>query len=169
MAQDGEATLWCNVTGKPPPRVTWEWGGQPVRAEAGLLLRNQGQSLHVGRAQAAHSGRYTCVAENVAGRAERRFALSVLGEDPQRAGGGRDAGPAGENKARSSCRYSPWFSQESGLLLGEALNPTLKIKQPSFPPSLSPLLAVPLLCSSHWGNKQSLSRVTHVWWGEPRA
>ncbi|XP_029776920.1 hemicentin-2, partial [Suricata suricatta] len=70
VVQDGEVTLWCNVTGKPPPRVTWERGGQ--------LLRDQGQRLHVERAQAAHSGRYRCVAENVAGSAERRFSLSVL-------------------------------------------------------------------------------------------
>ncbi|XP_053523819.1 hemicentin-2 [Artibeus jamaicensis] len=78
VVQDGEATLECNVTGKPLPRVTWEQDGQPVGAELGLRLQNQGQRLHVERAQAAHTGRYSCVAENVAGRAERRFALSVL-------------------------------------------------------------------------------------------
>ena len=117
MVQDGEATLWCNVTGKPPPRVTWEWGGQPVRAEAGLLLRNQGQSLHVGWAQAAHSGRYTCVAENVAGRAERRFALSVLGEDPQRVEGGRDAGPAGEHTLQRPGQVTQHFQGDCRPIL----------------------------------------------------
>ncbi|KAM5259263.1 hemicentin-2 isoform 1-T1 [Hipposideros larvatus] len=78
VVQDGEAALECNVTGKPPPRVTWERDGQPVGAEPGLRLQNQNQSLYVEQAQAAHAGRYSCVAENVAGRAERRFALSVL-------------------------------------------------------------------------------------------
>nr|KAF6314649.1 hemicentin 2 [Myotis myotis] len=78
VVQDAEATLECNVTGKPPPRVTWQRDGQPVGAAPGLRLQNQGQSLHVERAQAAHAGRYSCLAENVAGRAERRFALSVL-------------------------------------------------------------------------------------------
>ncbi|XP_008585904.1 PREDICTED: hemicentin-2-like, partial [Galeopterus variegatus] len=78
VVQDGEATLECNATGKPRPTVTWERNGHPVGAEPGLRLQNQGQSLRVERAQAAHAGHYTCVAENVAGRAERRFAVSVL-------------------------------------------------------------------------------------------
>ncbi|XP_035878268.1 hemicentin-2 [Phyllostomus discolor] len=78
VVRDGEAALECNATGTPPPRVTWERDGQPVEAEPGLWLQNQGQSLRVERAQAAHAGHYSCVAENVAGRAERRFVLSVL-------------------------------------------------------------------------------------------
>lgn len=98
MVQDEEATLECNVTGKPPPRVTWERDGQPVGAAPGLRLQNQGRSLQVERAQAAHAGRYSCVAENVAGRAERRFALSVLGEDWGPAG--REAGRGPDERAR---------------------------------------------------------------------
>uniref|UniRef100_A0A2K5CWV0 Hemicentin 2 n=1 Tax=Aotus nancymaae TaxID=37293 RepID=A0A2K5CWV0_AOTNA len=78
VVQDGVAILECNATGKPPPTVTWQRDGQPVGAELGLQLQNHGQSLRVERARAAHAGRYSCVAENVAGRAERRFELSVL-------------------------------------------------------------------------------------------
>lgn len=123
MVQDEEATLECNVTGKPSPRVTWERDGQPVGAEPGLRLQNQGQSLHVERAQAAHAGRYSCVAENVAGRAERRFALSVLGEDRGPAGGGREGGPDWRRQGQFNLRAQPSvcargsrsFSQEAGL------------------------------------------------------
>ncbi|XP_037653920.1 hemicentin-2 [Choloepus didactylus] len=78
VIQDGEATLECNTTGKPPPTVTWERDNQLVGDEPGLRLQNGGQSLHVERAQAAHAGRYSCVAENAAGRAKRGFELSVL-------------------------------------------------------------------------------------------
>ncbi|ELV11784.1 Hemicentin-2 [Tupaia chinensis] len=78
VVQDGEATLECKVTGKPPPAVTWERDGQPLGAEPGLRLQKQGQQLHVELAQLAHAGRYGCVAENAAGRAERRFSLSLL-------------------------------------------------------------------------------------------
>uniref|UniRef100_A0A8C6W1G7 Hemicentin 2 n=1 Tax=Nannospalax galili TaxID=1026970 RepID=A0A8C6W1G7_NANGA len=74
----GETALECNATGKPLPVVTWEKDGQPVGTEPGLRLQDQGRSLHVEQAQASHAGHYSCVAENVAGRAERRFALSVL-------------------------------------------------------------------------------------------
>lgn len=81
VIQDGNTTLDCNTTGKPLPVVTWERDGQPVQMEPGLRLQNQNHSLHVERAQASHAGSYSCVAENIAGRAERRFALSVLGED----------------------------------------------------------------------------------------
>nr|XP_012807460.2 hemicentin-2 [Jaculus jaculus] len=77
VVQGGEATLECNATGKPLPVVTWERDSQPLGTEPGLRLQNQGHSLHVEPARAAHSGHYSCVAENVAGRAERRFALSV--------------------------------------------------------------------------------------------
>lgn len=114
VVQDGEATLQCHATGKPPPKVTWERDGRPLTAAPGLRLQNHGQKLRVEGAQAAHSGRYSCVAENVAGRAERRFTLSVLGEDRLRAGGGRGVGPTGEGKASPAYRHSRLFSQESG-------------------------------------------------------
>ncbi|XP_046530474.1 hemicentin-2 isoform X1 [Equus quagga] len=78
VIQDSEATLECNATGKPPPRVTWQRDERLVRPEPGLRLQNRGQRLLVERARATHAGRYSCVAKNMAGRAERQFTLSVL-------------------------------------------------------------------------------------------
>lgn len=132
MVQDGEATLECNVTGKPPPRVTWEWAGRPVDTEPGLRLQHQNRSLRVERARAGHAGHYSCVAQNVAGRAERRFALAVLGE------GLRPAcrGPAGGFDLQCSC------CQESGRASSGPKRP------PTLPLSLCP---PPPLCSRPWG------------------
>lgn len=130
VVQDGEATLQCHATGKPPPKVTWERDGQPLTAEPGLRLQNHGQKLRVEGAQAAHSGRYSCVAENVAGRAERRFTLSVLGEDQLRTGG--DGGRAnqrgqGQPNLQAQPLVLPGVRPLMGPLLGEALN-TLRIR-----------------------------------------
>lgn len=108
VVQDREATLECNVTGKPPPRVTWERDGQPVGAEPGLRLQNQNQSLYVEQAQTAHAGRYSCVAKNVAGKAERRFALSVLGEDRRPAGGEQGGGPDWRRQGQFNLQAQPW-------------------------------------------------------------
>jgi hypothetical protein len=94
VIQDGNTTLACNATGKPLPVVTWQRDGQPVSVEPGLRLQNQNHSLHVERAQASHAGGYSCVAENTAGRAERRFALSVLGEDQWPVGRTERLGPS---------------------------------------------------------------------------
>lgn len=170
VVQDEEATLECNATGKPPPRVTWERDGEPVGAEPGLRLQSQGQRLHVERARAVHAGRYSCMAENVAGRAERRFSLSVLGEDLRPAGGGQEGDQTGEGKAASVPKLCSWGYPLVlpgvgplwvGLLLEEAASTAFKIrigsKWPSFPSLLSPVFAVPLLCSGH-----SLSCMTRM-------
>uniref|UniRef100_A0A5F8HEY5 Hemicentin-2 n=1 Tax=Monodelphis domestica TaxID=13616 RepID=A0A5F8HEY5_MONDO len=78
VIHSGEVTLECEATGKPPPVVTWEKDGQLVTRDQGLLLQHRGRALQVEQARAAHAGRYTCIAENEAGRAEQRFDLSVL-------------------------------------------------------------------------------------------
>lgn len=71
--------LECEATGTPPPTVTWVKDGQPVVNGEGLLLQDRGWTLHIQEAQISHAGRYTCLAENAVGQAEREFDLAVYG------------------------------------------------------------------------------------------
>ncbi|XP_008940595.1 PREDICTED: hemicentin-2-like, partial [Merops nubicus] len=73
----GETVLECEATGSPPPRVTWVKDGQPVAAGDGLLLRERGRRLHIPRAEVTHTGRYTCLVENVVGQEQKDFDVVV--------------------------------------------------------------------------------------------
>ncbi|KAJ0065491.1 hypothetical protein NL108_012446 [Boleophthalmus pectinirostris] len=69
--------LNCQVDGSPAPNITWYKDGQPIRAEATHRILSNGRILQVLSAQVADTGRYVCVAENVAGSAEKSFNLNV--------------------------------------------------------------------------------------------
>ncbi|XP_025060802.1 hemicentin-2 [Alligator sinensis] len=77
VVRGGEKMLECEATGTPPPTVTWVKDGQPVVNGEGLLLQDRGWTLHIQEAQVSHAGRYTCLAENAMGQAEREFDLAV--------------------------------------------------------------------------------------------
>ncbi|NWV63835.1 SMP protein, partial [Malurus elegans] len=65
--------LGCWAEGRPPPLLTWFRGAQVLREEPGVAeLR-----LHLAQVSPAHSGSYTCVAENRHGRHNRSLELQV--------------------------------------------------------------------------------------------
>ncbi|XP_055516059.1 hemicentin-1-like [Leucoraja erinacea] len=72
------ATLKCDAHGVPQPTLTWVKDSRPLVTTQDIWVENEGQLLHVQSAQEQHAGRYTCLAVNAAGRAQRTFALSVL-------------------------------------------------------------------------------------------
>ncbi|XP_029816435.1 hemicentin-2 [Manacus vitellinus] len=84
--QDGEVTehrqavldqptaLYCDTSAIPPPQLTWYKDGEPLSPGPGVLMLLGGR---VAAVEVGDTGRYTCVAENPAGSAEKHFALTV--------------------------------------------------------------------------------------------
>lgn len=84
-------TLHCPVEGTPYPNVTWLKNGEVFRGEneavsgeneagAGRVwLRMAGRQLQLSVVQQSDAANYSCVAVNVAGKAEQHYYLRVLG------------------------------------------------------------------------------------------
>ncbi|XP_033885551.3 hemicentin-1-like isoform X1 [Acipenser ruthenus] len=83
------AMLECLVDGNPTPKISWLKDGQPLTESKTHKLLSNGRTLQVGNAQVTDTGRYVCVAENVAGSAEKYFNLNVhvpptvMGRNPE--------------------------------------------------------------------------------------
>ncbi|XP_067846589.1 hemicentin-1 isoform X2 [Heptranchias perlo] len=71
------AMLDCMVSGTPTPKISWLKDGQRLRADDTHKLHSNGRTLQVLNAQVSDTGRYVCVAENVAGNTEKYFNLNV--------------------------------------------------------------------------------------------
>ncbi|XP_069039515.1 hemicentin-1 isoform X2 [Lepisosteus oculatus] len=70
-------SLGCDAFGVPQPTISWTKDGRPVSELAGVWLQNEGRSLRILRAQAAHSGLFSCAAANAAGEARRDVHVAV--------------------------------------------------------------------------------------------
>ncbi|XP_073439014.1 hemicentin-1 [Dendrobates tinctorius] len=68
-------TLECEVKAFPRATVTWYKDGQPLGPESPLEIN--GYKLHADKAQLSDTGRYTCVASNIAGEDEKDFDVIV--------------------------------------------------------------------------------------------
>nr|XP_005290755.1 hemicentin-1 isoform X1 [Chrysemys picta bellii] len=71
-------TLTCEVIGNPVPQITWVKDGQPLTQDGDHQILSSGRFLQITNAQVADTGRYTCVATNVAGDKSKSYSLSVL-------------------------------------------------------------------------------------------
>ncbi|CAI4229355.1 unnamed protein product [Auanema sp. JU1783] len=76
-------TLDCSVSGTPKPTITWMKNGVRLN-DTDLVFHNDRQQLLIEDAQPSDAGRYTCLAENKPGRAEKDLIVAIL-KPPQMA------------------------------------------------------------------------------------
>ncbi|GCC29770.1 hypothetical protein chiPu_0008212 [Chiloscyllium punctatum] len=69
--------LECMVSGTPNPKISWLKDGQPLKADNTHKILSNGRTLQILSAHVSDTGRYVCVAENVAGNTEKYFNLNV--------------------------------------------------------------------------------------------
>lgn len=79
VSQRRPIRMECDVTGVPPPEVTWTKDGAAVSDGRGRRLLEGGRVLQLAAALVKDSGVYVCTAKNVAGVGRKQFNLHVLG------------------------------------------------------------------------------------------
>ncbi|KAG7265214.1 LOW QUALITY PROTEIN: hypothetical protein CRUP_009101, partial [Coryphaenoides rupestris] len=81
VTRGGDVSLQCAADGVPRPAVTWLKDGRPIAGQqhggATVQVLNEGRLLHIKNAKVSDTGRYTCIAVNVAGQADRRHDVVV--------------------------------------------------------------------------------------------
>ncbi|KAG8436526.1 hypothetical protein GDO86_007581 [Hymenochirus boettgeri] len=78
IAEKNPLTLTCEVSGTPPPKVTWYKDGQPVSLRDSPQNISGGFLLRFSTSTVSDAGRYTCVVSNAAGEEMRHFDVNVL-------------------------------------------------------------------------------------------
>ncbi len=79
VTKGSDVTLQCAAEGVPRPAVTWLKDGRPITGQHGAKVLNEGRLLHIKDAKVSDTGRYTCIAVNVAGQADSKHDISVHG------------------------------------------------------------------------------------------
>ncbi|XP_072199268.1 hemicentin-1 isoform X3 [Excalfactoria chinensis] len=76
-AQGSELSLECKAQGIPEPAVTWMKDGRPLVSGEDIAILHDGHFLQLRNIQVSDTGRYVCVAANVAGLSDRKYDLNV--------------------------------------------------------------------------------------------
>ncbi|POI29138.1 hypothetical protein CIB84_007112, partial [Bambusicola thoracicus] len=79
-SQGSEISLECKAQGIPEPTVTWTKDGRPLVSGRDVAILHDGHFLRLRNIQVSDTGRYVCVAANVAGLSDRKYNLNVHGE-----------------------------------------------------------------------------------------
>ncbi|XP_053341492.1 hemicentin-1 [Clarias gariepinus] len=77
VVRGGDVTLQCEADGVPRPAITWLKDGRPLGTGSGVQILSDGRLLRIRNAQVVHTGRYTCIAVNVAGQDESKHDVTV--------------------------------------------------------------------------------------------
>lgn len=80
VTQGSEVSLECKAQGIPEPAVTWMKDGSPLVSGKDVAILHDGHFLQLRNIQVLDTGRYVCVAANVAGLSDRKYDLNVHGE-----------------------------------------------------------------------------------------
>ncbi|PSN48991.1 hypothetical protein C0J52_03867 [Blattella germanica] len=74
-------TLDINITGEPPPEVTWLFGGNELKSDDLIRIDNidYNTKFFILRAKRVHNGKYTIIAKNSVGEDKVDFDIAVLG------------------------------------------------------------------------------------------
>uniref|UniRef100_A0A671W9G0 Hemicentin 1 n=1 Tax=Sparus aurata TaxID=8175 RepID=A0A671W9G0_SPAAU len=78
VTKGGDVTLQCAAEGVPQPAVTWLKDGRPITGQHGAKVLNEGRLLQIKDAKVSDTGRYTCIAVNVAGQTDSNFLSAPL-------------------------------------------------------------------------------------------
>ncbi|XP_005375138.1 PREDICTED: hemicentin-1 isoform X1 [Chinchilla lanigera] len=77
VARGKTVSLECEVHGVPQPTVTWMKDGRPLTKGKGVETLDDGRILQLKNIHISDTGRYVCVAVNVAGMTDKKYDLSV--------------------------------------------------------------------------------------------
>ncbi|KAK2508441.1 hypothetical protein MC885_016939, partial [Smutsia gigantea] len=70
-------SLTCEVSGFPPPDLSWLKNEQHVKLNTNTLIVPGGRTLQILRAKVSDGGEYTCIAINQAGESKKKISLTV--------------------------------------------------------------------------------------------
>ncbi|XP_010190234.1 PREDICTED: hemicentin-1-like, partial [Mesitornis unicolor] len=71
-------SLTCEVTGFPPPDLSWLKNGKPITSNTNTFIVPGARTLQIPRAKLPDDGEYTCIARNQAGESQKKSFLTVL-------------------------------------------------------------------------------------------
>nr|XP_035962212.1 hemicentin-1 isoform X2 [Halichoerus grypus] len=70
-------TLECEAYAIPSASLSWYKDGQPLKSDDHVIIAASGHTLQIKEAQISDTGRYTCVASNIAGEDELDFDVNI--------------------------------------------------------------------------------------------